>query len=189
MSAIESEYPNKLCSILLEQDGKLRKGAAPSLPEFYNDAIDGLIIGEGVGSCGNTAAINSPTVVEDISTHPYWAGFHELAAKAGVASCWSQPIRGANGNVIGTFAIYHSYKAIPTSEEVILIEQFAHIASIAIERDIANDLIWKQANFDTLTGLPNRNLMLDHLDLGIKTANERMIRLRFFSWISTILRI
>ena len=172
VEAIEGEYPNKLCSILLLQEGKLRQGAAPSLPEFYNDAIDGLIIGEGVGSCGNTAAINSPTVVEDISTHPYWAGFHELAAKAGLASCWSQPIRGANGNVIGTFAIYHSYKAIPTSEEVMLIEQFAHIASIAIERDIANDLIWKQANFDTLTGLPNRNLMLDHLNLAIKTANR-----------------
>ncbi|MDY6977723.1 MAG: EAL domain-containing protein [Pseudomonadota bacterium] len=172
VEAIEGEYPNKLCSILLLQEGKLRKGAAPSLPDFYNEAIDGLQIGHGVGSCGNAAATNRPTVVEDISTHPYWDGFHELAARAGLASCWSQPIRGANGNVIGTFAIYHSYKAIPTSEEVILIEQFAHIASIAIEREIANDLIWKQANFDTLTGLPNRNLMLDHLDLAIKAAER-----------------
>ena len=172
VDAIEGEYPNKLCSILLLQGGKLRKGAAPSLPDFYNDAIDGLEIGHGVGSCGNAAATNSPTVVEDISTHPYWDGFRELAAQAGVASCWSQPIRGANGNVIGTFAIYHSYKAVPTPEEIILIEQFAHIASIAIERELANDLIWKQANFDTLTGLPNRNLMLDHLDLAIKTAKR-----------------
>ncbi|AXT40192.1 EAL domain-containing protein [Alteromonas sp. BL110] len=172
VDAIEGEYPNKRCSILLLQEGKLRKGAAPSLPEFYNDAIDGLQIGHGVGSCGNAAATNSPTVVEDISTHPYWDGFHKLAAKAGLASCWSQPIRGANGNVIGTFAVYHSYKAIPTPEEVILIEQFAHIASIAIERDIANDLIWNQANYDTLTGLPNRNLMLDHLDLAIKAAKR-----------------
>lgn len=172
VDSIESEYPNKLCSILLLHEGKLRKGAAPSLPEFYNDAIDGLEIGQGVGSCGNTAATNSPTVVEDISTHPFWDGYQDLAAQAGLASCWSQPIRGANGNVIGTFAIYHSYKAVPTSEEVVLIEQFAHIASIAIERELASDLIWNQANFDTLTGLPNRNLMLDHLDLAIKTADR-----------------
>jgi len=89
-----------------------------------------------------------------------------------VRSCWSQPIQGSNGEVIGTFAIYHRKKAIPTAEEMLLIEQFAHIASIAIERELANQLIWRQANFDSLTGLPNRNLMLDHLQLALKTADR-----------------
>jgi len=172
VNAIESEYPEKICSILLLEDGKLTKGAAPSLPDFYNDAIDGVEIGEGVGACGNTAATNAPTIVEDISTHTFWHDYKEIAARAGVAACWSQPIRGASTEVIGTFAIYHRYKAVPTPEEVVLIEQFAHIASIAIERERASELIWKQANFDTLTGLPNRNLMLDHLQLALKTADR-----------------
>ena len=74
--------------------------------------------------------------------------------------------------LFGTFAIYHREKAVPTAEEMRLIEQFAHIASIAIERELANQLIWKQANFDSLTGLPNRNLMLDHLQLAIKAADR-----------------
>lgn len=170
--AIEAEYKEQICSVLLLENGKLKKGAAPSLPDFYNDAIDGVDIGEGVGSCGNTAATNEPTIVEDISTHPFWSAWKELAASAGVAACWSQPIQGANGEAIGTFAIYHREKAIPTAEERVLIRQFAHIASIAIEREFANRVIWRQANFDSLTGLPNRNLMLDHLQLAMKTADR-----------------
>ena len=170
--AIEAEYKEQICSVLLLENGRLKKGAAPSLPDFYNDAIDGVDIGEGVGSCGNTAATNEPTIVEDISTHPYWSAWKGLAASAGVAACWSQPIQGANGEVIGTFAIYHREKAIPTAEERVLIRQFAHIASIAIERELANRVIWRQANFDSLTGLPNRNLMLDHLQLAMKTADR-----------------
>ncbi|TKB03661.1 EAL domain-containing protein [Alteromonas portus] len=170
--AIEAEYKEQICSILLLENGKLKKGAAPSLPDFYNDAIDGVEIGEGVGSCGNTAATNEPTIVEDISTHPFWSSWKGVAASAGVAACWSQPIQGANGEAIGTFAIYHRERAIPTAEEKVLIRQFAHIASIAIERELANRLIWRQANFDALTGLPNRNLMLDHLQLAMKTADR-----------------
>ncbi|WP_394224118.1 EAL domain-containing protein [Alteromonas gracilis] len=170
--AIETEYPEQICSILLLEDGKLRKGAAPSLPDFYNDAIDGVEVGVGVGSCGNTAAINAPTIVEDISTHPFWEPWRELAARAGVGSCWSQPIHGANGGVIGSFAIYHKGKAVPTADKMVLIEQFAHIASIAIEREKASQLIWRQANFDALTGLPNRNLMLEHLQLAMSSSER-----------------
>lgn len=170
--AIENEFSEQICSILLLEDGKLKKGAAPSLPDFYNEAINGVEIGVGVGSCGNAAATNTLTIVEDISTHPFWASWKGLAAKAGVGSCWSQPIQDSKGQVIGTFAIYHKDKAIPSSEEIILIGQFAHIASIAVERELAKALIWKQANFDVLTGLPNRNLMLDHLQLAMVSADR-----------------
>lgn len=80
--AIENEFSEQICSILLLEDGKLKKGAAPSLPDFYNEATNGVEIGVGVGSCGNAAATNTLTIVEDISTHPFWAEWKGLAAKA-----------------------------------------------------------------------------------------------------------
>ncbi|MFM9835537.1 MAG: hypothetical protein ACKVOA_05485, partial [Methylophilaceae bacterium] len=51
---IEKQHSKMLCSILLlDTDNKrLQHGAAPSLPDFYNQAIHGLTIGHGVGSCG-----------------------------------------------------------------------------------------------------------------------------------------
>src|SRR3990167_2342920 len=39
-------------------------------------------------------------------------------------------------------------------------------------RKKAEDLIWKQANFDTLTGLPNRHMLLDRLAQEIKRAER-----------------
>src|SRR3954464_14896786 len=91
---IEHQSPRMRCSILLlDTDGKtLRHGAAPSLPKYYCDAIDGLIIGEGVGSCGTAAFTRTLTVVADISTHPHWAAFKELALPCGLHACWSTPI-------------------------------------------------------------------------------------------------
>ncbi|MEG3765849.1 sensor domain-containing phosphodiesterase [Alteromonas sp. 14N.309.X.WAT.G.H12] len=172
VKAIENEYPNKRCSILLLEGNKLRLGAAPSFPSFYNEQVNGLEIGFGHGSCGTAAFTNNLVIVKDISTHPYWTQWRELAARANLGACWSQPICSANGEVLGTFAIYHEAPATPSEGELVRIGQFAHIASIAIERERANKVIWRQANYDVLTGLPNRNLMEVHLKQAIKMADR-----------------
>jgi hypothetical protein len=67
--------------LLLDADGlHLRHGAAPSLPEAYNRAIDGLAIGPSAGSCGTAAHLCERVVVTDIATDPRWEGYRELAA-------------------------------------------------------------------------------------------------------------
>ncbi|WP_413699137.1 GAF domain-containing protein [Psychromonas sp. KJ10-10] len=63
-----------MCSILLlDESGKcLLTGAAPSLPDFFNDTINGIEIGIGVGSCGTVAYTNERVIVTDIENDPYW---------------------------------------------------------------------------------------------------------------------
>jgi len=170
----ELEYSNMMCSILLldSSGNHLLHGAAPSLPDFYNDAIDGIEIGDGVGACGTAAFFGKRVVIEDVSTHPYCTPWLGLLTRAGLGSCWSEPILNSVGKVLGTFAIYHKDKYTPSNRELELIEQFAHLASIAIEKEQANQLIWQQENFDELTGLCNRNMMKEHLKQAIKTANR-----------------
>lgn len=48
----EKRNPETICSILLLDENKkhLITGSAPSLPKFYNDAVNGVEIGEKVGS-------------------------------------------------------------------------------------------------------------------------------------------
>ena len=92
VTAIERIIPDALGSILLIDHGVIRHGAAPSLPAFYNEAVNGLPIGEGVGSCGSAAALRKPVIVTDVFNHPYWAPYVELARKAGFAACWSHPL-------------------------------------------------------------------------------------------------
>ena len=172
--AIENEIPHAVCSILLlDKEGKkLTLGAAPRLPDFFNEAIDGLANAPGVGSCGEVAFTGKRVVVSDIATHPNWKAWADIAQKAGLAACWSEPIIGNQGNVLGTFSIYFREISTPTADEFKLIEQFVNLARIAIERQKADKIIWQQAHYDSLTNLPNRNLLHEHLSSAIANAQR-----------------
>ena len=136
---VEQEDSSALCSILLlDSSGKhLLTAAAPSLPDFYNQAINGLQIGEGVGSCGTAAYTKNRLVVDNIQTHPFWNEFKQLAEKANLASCWSEPIIGSDNKVLGTFAIYHQQPKSPSDDDIQLIEFISQLATIAIEKNLS----------------------------------------------------
>ncbi|MQY07720.1 SpoIIE family protein phosphatase [Actinomadura macrotermitis] len=135
---IEKLSPGALASVLLaDADGRhLRHGAAPSLPRFYTDAIDGIATGEAAGACGTAAHRRRTVVAADIAADPFWDGYHELAARAGLASCWSTPILGGDGRLLGTFAIYHRVARTPQVSDFGLCDLFAGIAALAIERHL-----------------------------------------------------
>ncbi len=132
---VEKQNPGMLCSILLLDDaGKhLLTGAAPSLPDFFTRAVHGIEIGVGVGSCGTAAFKGERVIVEDIQNHPYWSPYKDLARKARLGACWSEPVFSRQGKVLGTFAIYHREVNRPSESELALIENTASLASIAIE--------------------------------------------------------
>lgn len=134
---IEELSPDEvLVSVLLaDADGRhLRHGAAPSLPDFYNEAIDGIAAGDGVGSCGTAAHRRQSVIVSDIATHAYWDDFRDLAQKAGLAACWSTPILARDGSLLGTFAMYHRTPRAPQDYDLALARIFAGTAALAIER-------------------------------------------------------
>ena len=184
---VEQSRSGMLCSILrLDESGeRLLPGAAPSLPEPYNHAMEaGLVIGDGIGSCGTAAFRNERVIVEDIHDHPYWANHPEILAltkQAGMISCWSEPVRSSKGEVLGTLAIYGEQAGAPNAADIELIQQAANLASIAIERKRAEDLIWRQANYDTVTQLPNRRLFRDRLEQEMRKAyrNRQVLALLF----------
>jgi PAS domain S-box-containing protein len=141
---VEAQYPDTMCSILLlDAEGRhVLTGAAPHLPDFYNKAIHGAPIGPVAGSCGTAAYTGKRVIVTDIQTDPLWADYKELAAAAGLGACWSEPVRGASGKVLGTFAIYHAMPHTPVSSDLDAITAAAHLAAIALDRDNAKrDLI------------------------------------------------
>jgi GAF domain-containing protein len=134
---IESIDSEVICSILLldESGRRLLTGAAPGLPVFYNEAIEGFEIGDGRGSCGTAAYTGQRVIVDDIQTHPYWADFRDLAARAGLAACWSEPIRDSAHRVIGTFAMYYRRIATPDDARLHMIHEAASLVSIVVERN------------------------------------------------------
>lgn len=126
--------------LLLDDEGlHLRHCAAPSLPVSYTEAIDGVAIGPSVGSCGTAAHRRQQVVVEDIARDPLWADFRALAESAGLRACWSTPIFGADGRLLGTFAMYYPEPQAPTTEDLALAEVLVRTVAMAIERSRADE--------------------------------------------------
>ena len=132
----EEIFPGSLCSILLlDEDGQhLRHGAAPSLPEAFCRAVDGVEIGPTVGSCGTAAYTRQITLVADIASDPLWQDYRALALPHGLRACWSIPVISSQDRVLGTFAVYYRQPQAARPEEIAALEHGAHFAAVAIER-------------------------------------------------------
>jgi len=134
---LEAQRPNMFGSVLLydSADNVVRHGAAPNLPDEYNEAVDGLKVGPEIGSCGSAVHSRSPVITEDIETDPCWEGSgREIALKHDLRACWSVPIQDADGTVLGTFAMYYQEPKTPTHSDWRVIEEARSLARIAIER-------------------------------------------------------
>ncbi|AFZ19609.1 PAS domain S-box protein [Allocoleopsis franciscana] len=138
---IEQQIPQCWCSfLLLDKNGvTLRHGAAPSLPDAYNEAIDGLTIGPYAASCGTAAYWGEAVIVEDIESHSVWADFRDLALSYGLRACWSRPICSTVGKVLGTISIYYREPHTPNRYEQELTAKATQLARIAIERSFAQE--------------------------------------------------
>ncbi|WP_196809352.1 GAF domain-containing protein [Rhizobium sp. 2MFCol3.1] len=125
-----------LASILLTtEDGKnLVEGAAPTLPAEYNAAVDGIPVGNGVGSCGTAAFTGEQVMAVDIATDPRWVDYKDIALKHNLRACWSMPIRSAEGRILGTFANYYHEPREPTARDLEVIGMVTRTTAIAIER-------------------------------------------------------
>jgi PAS domain S-box-containing protein len=134
---IEEQAPPTLASVLLlDASGThLVTGAAPSLPDEFNEAVNGGAVGRAAGSCGTAAFLGKPVLVSDIEHDPLWVDYRDLARRFGFKACWSTPIAARNGNVLGTFALYYREMRAPQKEELDLIARATHIAGIAIQRN------------------------------------------------------
>lgn len=171
---IEARSDGMLGSVLLlDADGKrLTHGAAPSLPLSYTEAIDGIEVGPAEGSCGTAAYEGRQVVVQDVAADPLWVNYRDLAAQHDLAACWSTPIRSSSGEVLGTFALYYHEPRGPTDEELALIDEAVHLASLSIERGRMLARNAHDALHDPLTGLPNRALLEDRLEHALASARR-----------------
>ena len=123
--------------VLVDSTGThLQHGAAPSLPASYNESINGRPVNLEAGPCAMAVSLNEQVVCADVLSETRWAAYAwcPLALAHGLKACWSTPISSTEGNPIGAFAIYYAEPTTPTPEHQALIEQFTHIAGIAIER-------------------------------------------------------
>ncbi len=150
--------------MLLNEDGRtIRTAAAPNLPREYNEALNGLAIGPRVGSCGTAIHERRRVIVSDIATDPLWAGYSDLAHQHGLRACWSEPVVGAGGRVLGSLAMYYRQSRGPSDRELRSIAWASRLAGLAIERRSAEDSLRKrEADLrDVLNAVPDLMFRVD----------------------------
>ena len=133
---IETCEAGMICSLLLLDDAglHLRTIAAPSVPEKFCQALDGLAIGPAVGACGTAAYSCQDVFVGDVASDPLFADFRDITLGHGLAACWSSPIKSSKGTVLGTFATYWpSPQSAVSANTRRYVETATALAAIAIE--------------------------------------------------------
>ena len=129
MLALAGERANvgSVCSILIvDEQGLLRNGASPSLPQDY------LLANPCVGTCAAAAATGRVVITRDFSADDKWGELRHLPLALGFRAAWSIPITSSGGRVLGTFGTYLRERRGPSEDELHASEILAGAAGSAM---------------------------------------------------------
>ena len=173
VQGVEQQSPELLCCIMmLDKDTNCLQFGAGNLPVQCIDAISGMPLAEAMEFCNPQLLSDHANTPKENTTHPYWSNFSTLARQSGFASSWSHPIKSSTAEVLGIFTIGKRELGYPDDDDLLLIEESANLAAVALERDRVDNFIRSQAFYDPLTGLPNRNMLKDRLEQEIFKARR-----------------
>ncbi|XZE19604.1 ATP-binding protein [Pirellulaceae bacterium SH449] len=137
VKSIEDWTPGVRCSVMRLDSNQQRfyTMLAPRLPRCISDTIDKLSDIK-CGPRSLSVHSNERVITCEIDTAPEWTTLRELALQHHLGACWSEPIRDARGVVLGSFVVYHDKPHQPTEAELEFVATAAHLAGIAINRDL-----------------------------------------------------
>jgi GAF domain-containing protein len=141
-AAIDAQSSDMMSMVMLMDPDRQRlwPAAGARVPIGWTRAISPLMIGQNMGSCGAAAFRGERVIVSNVATDPLWSaplatGSREVALEQGIRACWSQPIMSKDDVVLGTVSMYFAAPRTPTSADLQLLEDAAHVAGMAIEEE------------------------------------------------------
>jgi PAS domain S-box-containing protein len=134
------------CNVLtVAQDNKYFEfSAGRSLAGPFKDLPSPKAIDRAGSDPYSLAFINKSAIVtRDLGNDARWAGSPWLAMirTQGYVACWSMPILSGSDSVSGMIALHWREPSTPTAQQQDLIDRFAKIAGIAIERARAEEAL------------------------------------------------
>ncbi len=102
LAFLEHQRPTLFAAVMLYRQGRLEIAAAPSLPLDFQRVVDGMQIGPRSGSCGTAGYYKRPIYTEDLTRDSRWESVQWIGQVYGLRSCWSIPLLGASGILLGT---------------------------------------------------------------------------------------
>jgi len=152
---------NAVCSILLPLLAGQQVTSVPALPGDWQDLLkqlklESISVGAGVGE------------LLQFSQDPLWAHFLKTQVPSRFRTFNSAPIL-VNGGVGGVVVAFFADKNPPDAQTELL-ASFGSLAGLALERHRLYEQLSFRAQYDLLTGLPNRQHLYERLNSEIVSA-------------------
>ena len=189
-SFLEAYCPGMIAAVSLLDGDTLQLEVAPKLPGSFAQVLNGLKVGPQMGSCAVAAETGARVISADIRRDSHWYNLRYPALKAGLQACWSEPIvsqvadsgdgAAPGAGVLGTVALYAQSVVSPSATQLRMLREAAQLAAVAVTRQRLYRRLEYGAHYDTLTGLPNRLLLSEHLARALVRARAQGERVGVF---------
>ena len=135
----EASQPGVVCCLhrYEEKGSRLRMVCGPSLPASFHKAVKCMPVGHGGSCCAHVVLTGERVVCRSIKDDPAWSPLHEAARRAGLVSCWAEPVRDGGGRILGLLACYHRHPHVPAAAELAVVQVSTQIAALALGHDEA----------------------------------------------------
>jgi diguanylate cyclase (GGDEF)-like protein len=161
------------CAIMALREGRLHCIASAGVPRNLLSQFDKIqVVGSSPLADPVSAFWAAPSGFVDFSTAPGWDAWRPLAEAAGVRGCRAEPILSAAGELLGEVVAFAESGLPAKSVAPEALRLSARIAGIAMEQHhLMADLLY-HAHHDSVTLLPNRFLLEEHLGQAMVAADR-----------------
>ncbi len=131
---VEARDPRARCAIVLVDGGRLRLGAAPSVPRPWRRVLDDVPADGFAAPTAAALATGRPVAVTDVVTESRWGALCNRALQHGLRACWCVPIVSAHGGRLGVVAVHRVAPSAPGTLDWARLRAAADLARLAIEQ-------------------------------------------------------
>ncbi|MFK7830187.1 MAG: EAL domain-containing protein [Congregibacter sp.] len=169
----EALVPDSIGTVMLMQDHQsLDILSAPTVAPDDQLLLNGLKPGPTAGTCGNAVYRNEAVYTSNVQADSRCLDIRTVFDQFELNACWSNPVRNANGDSIGSFALSSFERREPSAFHKELLAVGGHIIGILLQRSREQEQLEKMAYEDALTGLSNRSALFRQLALLIEKADQ-----------------
>ncbi|MDI3463727.1 MAG: Chemotaxis protein methyltransferase CheR [Nitrospira sp.] len=165
----------RACIVLADERRKKISGSITPdvVPAFSATLQDAPINDLRIGACGQAMYAGKPVTCADVTKDERWSKmWRDLCLSCGIFSGYFKPILGSDGLPIASFFLCFGEPHTPDDSELKLAEFGAHVASIAIQRDRANEA--RQRDLDDARRLQMISAQLIQED-SVQALYERIL--------------
>ena len=170
-SIIGEAIPGTVAAVVIEDahDHMTSIHATETFPDELRQAMLTADAVRAFGSWGATMRSGEETIVNDLATSAHYEQHRELLARSGLKAAVALPLSAPAGSA-AVLVTYLDQTRGCTDAERRIIDQVAHLVSLAMQRDHDLRQLSHQALHDDLTGLPNRAMLHEHLSQALRVA-------------------